>query len=122
MGGIGGQSITEDACDKCWGSGLESHKGTDLRAVFRAQDTIIRAWRKHTAEAVMREHRAERLLCALVTVLDAERVDIRGHDHRWDKDGTSGRIECAECRAWRQAREYVRAVTAGRETGKDGAQ
>ena len=55
---------------------------------------------------------AERLLCALVTAIDAECVDIRGR-----ADGT----ECQACRAWRQAREYVREITAGRETGKDGA-
>ena len=68
---------------------------------------------------------AERLLCALVTALDAKRVDIRGHGHRtpgrWDADGS----ECAECRAWRQARDYARAEMAGRETsetGKDGGE
>ncbi len=64
---------------------------------------------------------AERLLCALVTVLDAKRIDIRGHGHRtpgrWDADGS----ECAECRAWRQALEYVRAIQAGRKmAGKAG--
>ena len=31
-GGIGGAAMTEDVCDKCWGSGDELAPGTDLRA------------------------------------------------------------------------------------------
>jgi hypothetical protein len=58
---------------------------------------------------------AERLLCALVTVLDAKRPDIRGHAHNvpghWDATGEV----CVECRAWRQARFYVWAIQEGRE-------
>jgi hypothetical protein len=68
---------------------------------------------------------AERLLCALVTALDVDREEIRGHGHRapgrWDADGS----ECAQCRAWRQAREYVRAMEEGKangENGKDGVE
>jgi hypothetical protein len=61
---------------------------------------------------------AERLLCALVTAIDSNRDEIRGHGHRtpgrWDADGT----ECQACRAWRQAREYVRAIAAGRGTAQ----
>jgi hypothetical protein len=67
-----------------------------------------------------KRNEADRLLCALVTALDVSREEIRGHGHRapgrWDADGS----ECAQCRAWRQAREYVRAITAGRKAGKDG--
>lgn len=32
-GGIGGQAITSDVCDKCWGSGDLNRKGADLRAL-----------------------------------------------------------------------------------------
>jgi hypothetical protein len=31
-GGAGGQTATEDVCDRCWGSGDESNKGPNLRA------------------------------------------------------------------------------------------
>jgi len=58
---------------------------------------------------------AERLLYALVTVLDAERVDIRGHRHRTPGRWDAG-AECQACRAWRQARDYARAITAGLAT------
>jgi len=30
-GGIGGQAITRDVCDECWGTGCQDRKGTDLR-------------------------------------------------------------------------------------------
>ncbi len=30
-GGIGGQQITSDVCNKCWGSGCLNRKGPDLR-------------------------------------------------------------------------------------------
>jgi hypothetical protein len=29
--GIGGQSMTTDVCDDCWGTGDRAHKGVDLR-------------------------------------------------------------------------------------------
>lgn len=32
-GGIGGQSFTNDVCDRCWGSGSEDNKWVDLRKV-----------------------------------------------------------------------------------------
>lgn len=35
-GGIGGQSITRDVCDHCWGTGDEHKKGTDLRKLTNA--------------------------------------------------------------------------------------
>lgn len=34
MGGIGGAAITNGTCDRCWGSGDESHKGPNLRKLL----------------------------------------------------------------------------------------
>jgi len=39
-GGIGGQAMTVDACDQCWGSGDEHRKGADLRELMATR----RAW------------------------------------------------------------------------------
>lgn len=36
-GGIGGQKITNDICDECWGSGRASVKWTDLRELAAAK-------------------------------------------------------------------------------------
>jgi hypothetical protein len=39
MGGIGGQVLTTDVCDACWGSGTSQYTGTNLkkmRSDFRA--------------------------------------------------------------------------------------
>lgn len=33
-GGIGGQAITQDVCDQCWGSGLSDRQGTNLKNLF----------------------------------------------------------------------------------------
>ncbi|MBU1082745.1 MAG: hypothetical protein KKB59_19830 [Spirochaetes bacterium] len=33
-GGIGGQVLTNDVCDKCWGSGDEINKGANLKMLF----------------------------------------------------------------------------------------
>ena len=30
-GGVGGQALTSDVCDRCWGSGCENRPWTDLR-------------------------------------------------------------------------------------------
>jgi len=34
--GIGGQAITEDICDKCWGTGRTDKTGPDLRKLGRS--------------------------------------------------------------------------------------
>lgn len=34
-GGIGGQMVTEDTCDRCWGSGDEANPGPNLRKARR---------------------------------------------------------------------------------------
>ena len=34
MHGLGGQAITNDVCDHCWGTGDEQDKGRDVRALF----------------------------------------------------------------------------------------
>lgn len=39
-GGIGGQSITRDVCDHCWGTGDEHKKGRDLRKIDAAFRTL----------------------------------------------------------------------------------
>ena len=36
-GGAGGQMITSDICDRCWGSGDKSNKWTNLRRLPRLQ-------------------------------------------------------------------------------------
>jgi hypothetical protein len=33
-GGIGGQSITEDVCDKCWGTGRSDVQGINLKEIY----------------------------------------------------------------------------------------
>ena len=58
---------------------------------------------------------AERLLCAIVLEFGPD-MEIR-------HIGQAACV-CSPCRAWRQAREYVRALEEGRangENGKDGA-
>jgi hypothetical protein len=40
---IGGQSITSDVCEFCWGSGDANRKGADLRAI-EAEFAKVRAW------------------------------------------------------------------------------
>lgn len=39
-GGIGGQALTSDVCDKCWGTGDARRKGADLRVLTGQR----RAW------------------------------------------------------------------------------
>jgi hypothetical protein len=39
-GGIGGQAITRDVCDRCWGTGDAHRKGTDLRKLESAFRTL----------------------------------------------------------------------------------
>lgn len=49
-GGIGGQAMTDDVCDHCWGTGDENRKGADLRkmtrknAALRATLAKVREW------------------------------------------------------------------------------
>lgn len=42
-GGIGGQMITSDVCDRCWGSGDEQRRWTDLRAIRERVEQEIAA-------------------------------------------------------------------------------
>jgi RecJ-like exonuclease len=35
-GGIGGRAITNDVCDRCWGTGRSDKSGVDLRKVSNA--------------------------------------------------------------------------------------
>ena len=65
---------------------------------------------------------ADSLLCAIVLAADLDFADASvtgeapGHDHALPgQRGTNG-SKCAGCRAWRQARDYVRAIKAGRGT------
>lgn len=49
-GGVGGQSITEDVCDRCWGSGDESNPGPNLRlAMHRAKAEFQRRYKEDAA-------------------------------------------------------------------------
>ena len=41
MGGIGGQAMTMDVCDGCWGSGDKNRKGADLREVLRDKRNLL---------------------------------------------------------------------------------
>lgn len=41
-GGIGGQAMTGDVCNKCWGSGDEGHPWTNLKRVAAMQQSFIR--------------------------------------------------------------------------------
>lgn len=50
-GGIGGQSITSDVCDRCWGTGRSDRTGPDLRAIERELRTLrakVRAMERGT--------------------------------------------------------------------------
>jgi hypothetical protein len=42
-GGSGGQAMTSDVCDKCWGSGDRHHTGSDLRKVQAALRQTVKA-------------------------------------------------------------------------------
>lgn len=67
-GGIGGQAITADVCDKCWGSGNTEQPGTDLRRLRNQQRNM----------AAMRE------LCARIITNNVQRADIlRAFDTGW---------------------------------------
>jgi DnaJ-class molecular chaperone len=39
-GGYGGQQITTDVCDQCWGSGKQNKPGVDLRKLFSKLRTL----------------------------------------------------------------------------------
>jgi hypothetical protein len=54
---------------------------------------------------------AERLLCTIVIADNNGNLSCGTEQARLWRCG-----ECATCRAWKQAREYVRAIQAGRET------
>ena len=45
--GLGGQSITEDVCDKCWGTGRNDKIGLNLR---KERDWGQREWEQHLSE------------------------------------------------------------------------
>jgi hypothetical protein len=99
--------------DPCWWSNAV------VTAAFKTSVTHwmeVKAVNK-SAEAGMdrqqEQAEAERLLCALVTAVDSNRDEVRGHLHRSPGLMADG-SECAKCRAWRQAREYVRAIQAGK--------
>jgi hypothetical protein len=38
--GIGGQSITEDVCDKCWGTGRSDVQGINLKEIYNKLNAI----------------------------------------------------------------------------------
>lgn len=40
-GGIGGQSITDDVCDVCWGTGDKFRRGVDLRRMMREEESRV---------------------------------------------------------------------------------
>ena len=44
--GIGGQSITEDVCDKCWGTGRSDITGLNLKEIYKTPGlaTNIKWW------------------------------------------------------------------------------
>ncbi len=39
--GIGGQAITDDVCDTCWGSGCTERLGVNLRELLAAHDKAL---------------------------------------------------------------------------------
>lgn len=77
----GGQSITQDVCDRCWGTGDERRHGADLRELHSRVDKAV---------AVEREACAE--IASVHRQLDDSRhqvaVAIEGEIHaRGDADG-----------------------------------
>lgn len=69
-GGVGGQMLTEDVCNECWGSGKKSAKGADLRRLYAAlaaaNDALSRerrdndAYREQVTALAERAEKAER--------------------------------------------------------------
>ena len=41
MNGIGGQAMTMDVCDKCWGSGKENDPWVNLKKLNQIKDAIV---------------------------------------------------------------------------------
>jgi len=49
--GIGGAAMTEDWCDRCWGTGLEHRKGPNLKEMAKASGEILRGYRRRLVKA-----------------------------------------------------------------------
>lgn len=56
--GMGGQSVTEDVCDRCWGTGHEDRPGPNLRKVEEEIRTL-------SSRAAMAEQERDKALIAL---------------------------------------------------------
>lgn len=67
-GGMGGQAVTRDVCDLCWGSGDSVERGTDLRALagkIRALEIeSSRRWFSERSGAAMSSMRPHMLAVA----------------------------------------------------------
>lgn len=100
-GGIGGQAITSDVCDLCWGTGDANRKGADLRKLTRT-DAALAAVRVDE-ERADRDRLAARVaeleagLRALVEALPAPKCDTTNCQRSATGSGwTSGRSLCDE--------------------------
>lgn len=72
-GGIGGQMVTEDVCDRCWGSGDEERKGVDLRAM-EAEIERLRRERENILRLVRSEYMtAHHIVQGIRSLLDGEK-------------------------------------------------
>ena len=77
-GGMGGQAMTSDVCDKCWGSGIAKRPGADLRAMgarIKAAEAraerlaaIVRAMVRDIRASEMEEGRPEQECVSLDSI------------------------------------------------------
>lgn len=94
-GGIGGQMITQDVCDTCWGTGDEHRHGANLRAVLAERRAMTErecaewlARRVGADFARMREHLT--LLAAVVEAESRRRKGPAGVDLFWYSRSAEG--------------------------------
>ena len=60
LGGIGGCAITDDVCDRCWGTGDEQRKGANLLNMIRESEALQRKLDAALADSEQLRKDAER--------------------------------------------------------------
>jgi hypothetical protein len=66
-GGYGGQAMTTDTCDRCWGTGGNDRTGPDLRKLASGFNAGIEAAAAKAAELAAGEYKDERVLRGTVS-------------------------------------------------------
>jgi hypothetical protein len=78
-GGAGGQSITTDICDGCWGTGDADDKGVDLRKLERGMADMSRRL-SEMAKLARREHVMGEPTCNELCLSRKTGYDPKGYD------------------------------------------